>query len=376
MHSKIIVATFLAGLSSATAAEGTDALRQALTSLPASVLMSERPDQAYFLSVEAVSALPEATGKDVPMHKLIRLALGDNMLPARSLALSDPAEWEARAGTSIDAVRSFTAFGQPPGHALQWAFRTEADAAGLMDTLLTLGFEPMPQAGVLGNGEPLRLNPAQRDPANPWRTSIGAAQFAAARGEIVVQAQTPEAASALATSGPSAEENPILLTALAGMDAAAADGLVLQAMVISPLFGLIGADPGDLLVTSGGDWAAMKAAIEARIAASAEGVPPYFGGIIADLQHEHPAFVASLAYPDCTIAESAATTLAERWNSPAGERVPGTITTAVAEGVDGLCAATITVVRDTDSVETNMAYTFMIENFLRGMPTLLQISSQ
>jgi hypothetical protein len=74
-----------------------------------------------------------------------------------------------------------------------------------------------------------------------------------------------------------------------------------------------------------------------------QGIPAYFGGIMADVQNHRPKLVMTLVYPDCEIAETAAQMIEKRWATTMADSGPATFETATFEGVDGLCAAAVAV---------------------------------
>src|SRR5690606_31246582 len=128
---------------------------------------------------------------------------------------------------------------------------------------------------------------SKRNPADPWRSSVGAATFAAARDNAIIQAAMPEALPMMLADAPAAGGNPIVVAALGGLEAILGDDLLVQAMLISPAFGLGSLDAAALL-TQGGDIDSIRQKLEAELEAGSRGIPPYFGGIIADSQGEQP----------------------------------------------------------------------------------------
>lgn len=142
--------------------------------------------------------------------------------------------------------------------------------------------------------------------------------------------------------------------------------------MISPLFGMMVLDPAALLSPSP-DMEETKKRMEEQMAAVSQGIPPYLGGIIADVQHDQPGVGIALAYPDCTIAQEAADAIAARWGDMAGEAAQGEVTAHTAEGEGGFCAATVSVFVDADSPEQSPAYRALIEAYMRGQAGILQI---
>ncbi len=365
MRHAIIAASLLLSTSGAALAQNLDALRDSLDHLPASVLMQEYGDLAYFVDVKVAADL-----SDGEVRPFSRVLTGADLLALQALSGSE-AEWESKAGTTIDRLQYFAGYGRPPNSHAFWGLSDEAAATGLIETLESIGFESA-GAGVIGNGEPQRMDPSLRDPSDPWRTNIGAAQFAAALGTNVVQTQTPQAAALAAAEQPRLGDNPIMQTALSGLEQAVGDSQVVQATIISPLFGMTGLDPRAFLSPSA-DMEETKRKIEEQMASLGSGIPPYMGGIVADLQGDSQGVGIALAYPDCAIAQEAADSIAARWVELADEAAQGEITAQNAEAEDGLCAATVTVYLDEQNAVQNPAYRAVVDIYMRGQPGVLQI---
>lgn len=367
MRRTVIAASLFLTASAPVLAQNLEALRDGLNHLPATIFFGAQGDVAYFVDMEAL-----VQDSDGPAFR--RVLVGADMIPLQSLSMAEPAEWESKAGTTTDKVRYFTAFGRPPDGHTFWGLTDEAAAAEMIDTLETLGFETAGSAGVVGNGEPQRFAPDKRDSTDPWRTMVGAAQFAAAKGNNVVQTQTPQAAMIAASEQPSLTDNAIVQTALNGLEAAAGDSRVVQAVVISPLFGVANLDPATLLGPSA-DMEETRQKLQAQIDELGAGIPPYLGGIVADLEADQSGVGIALAYPDCAIAGAAADTIAERWGELADGTAQGQIITGTAEGLEGLCAATVTVSVDADGGMQNPAYRTVLDAYMRRGPSVLQIGA-
>ncbi|KQT45725.1 hypothetical protein ASG47_12275 [Devosia sp. Leaf420] len=369
MRSCVIAAGLLLATAAPVLAQNTNPLRDGLDHLPATLLSGQTGDFAYFLDMHTLMSLVDDDSAPRPQLRAMPIV---DVLALESVFETEPAEWEAKAGTTIDKIRYFTGYGRPPNSTSNWGL-VDADAAtDMIAALKAVGFEDAGVSGVVGNGEPQRFDPSKRDPSDPWRTAIGAAQFAAAVGTNVVQAQTPQAATVAAGQQPSLGDNPIVATALAGLEQAAGNGQVVQAVVISPLFGMAALDPAAMLAPSA-DMDETKERLEEQMAALSQGIPPYLGGIIADIQHDRPGVGIALTYPDCAIAEEAADAIATRWVDMAGDAAQGEVTANTAEGEGGFCAATVSVFVDADSPEQNPAYRVLIETYTRGQVGILQI---
>ncbi|WP_157755499.1 hypothetical protein [Neomegalonema perideroedes] len=239
-----------------------------------------------------------------------------------------------------------------------------------------MGFEPVEGLeDALINGEPMKQDFGRRNPADPWRGSIGQAVAVGGKGAALIHAPTPEAIGFLRAMERSALETPALATALAGLESVAGEGEALQALPFTPVLGLeAGFDPAELLLRArpGQDMAVLRAEIEARMAETAQGLPPYFGGLLADAQIQgRPALVVSLAYPDCATAQAAAERSAGLWRAelpePAAE-----ISASHAEGVEGLCAAVILGLGEAQEGLANPLASAALNRILRrdGLPML------
>ncbi len=369
MRRSVIAAGLLLTTSVSAFAQNLDALSDALNHLPATLLVGDRGDIAYFVDVRVVMGLADGKPDARPFFRVLS---GADINALASLARTEQSEWEAKAGTRMDKLVYFAGYGVPPNAHSFWGLSDAAAASDMISTLESIGFEHAGAPGVIGNGEPQRMDPAKRDPSDPWRTMIGAAQFAAAKGSNVVQAQTPQAAMLAAAQQPSLGENPILQTALAGLEQSVGDSQIVQATIVSPLFGITGIDPMAVMSPSN-DLEETKKRLEEQMEMFGSGIPPYFGGIVADIQHERQGVGIALAYPDCTIAQQAADAVAARWVDLVSEDAQGQITANTAEGEDGLCAATVSVFVDSQDTPQNPAYRAVIETYMRGQQGVLQI---
>jgi len=371
MRQHLVAASLLFSISTPAMAQGGDNLRDGLAHLPASLLVQAHGDIAYFVDIEALNGLAAGGEGAQPFARIMSGAEINGLV---TYAGTEPAEWESKAGTSGDTLRYFTGYGRQPNGVSFWGLTNESAAEDMIANLATLGFEAAGAPGVIGNGEPMRFDPQKRDPADPWRTRVGAAQFAVAKGNTVIQAQNPQEAALAAADQPALGEQPAMQVVLDGLEAAAGDASIVQAVVISPLFGLTGLDPAAVLSMSG-DMSETRQNIEAQMAELDAGIPPYMGGIVADLGGERQGVVMALAYPDCTIAGEAADQIAERWVAMAGEAAQGEIATDTAEGADGLCAATVSVAIEPGDAAQNPAYRAIIDRHFRNEAGVLQIGT-
>jgi hypothetical protein len=86
--------------------------------------------------------------------------------------------------------------------------------------------------------------------------------------------------------------------------------------------------------------------------------------------------VLSLTFGDCGTAQTAALQIEQRWAQTMPEIAQGTITTGAPEGVDGLCAATVTIVGDSEDPAANPVFNALYESYMRQQFTVLQIGHE
>lgn len=369
MRRSILAASLVLTTSVPVFAQNLDALREGLNSLPPSLLMEARGDLAYFVGIQAINGLAEGSPD---LRPYFRVMVGTDINALNSLSRTDPTQWQEKAGIGIDQLRSLVGFGQPPNVVNLWGLADADAATSMMTALKARGFETAGADGVIGNGEPMRMDPEQRDPSDAWRTMIGAAQFAAVKGNSVVQAQTPQEALLVSSQQTGLGETPIFETALAGLEHTVGDSAIIQATVISPIFGLGDIDPA-LVLSPSADMDETRQKIEGQMAALGTGIPPYHGGIIADVQGEQTGVGIALTYPDCETARVAADLLGTRWSEMVVDAAKDQTTADTALGRDGLCAATLSVVIENDNLELNPAYRSVIDAYFRREPGVLQI---
>lgn len=332
----------LGGVIPASAEESTHKLRQALGQMPQVILSNPSGMQAYFLDVPAWRGTSEG---DTTVAGLRRLVLAQGIETVQGLQANDAlSAWNTKAGLPFDEISYFAGFGSPPMSISYWGLRDASAAKNLMDALGERGFTPVGGAasGILGNGAPNAISPKDRDPSDPWRGPLGRSAFAMPIGNAILKAPAPEAMAQLARTDPSAADNVFVAAALDGLDGMldGDGGTIVQAAVLSPGLGLEQFDPAPLLSSSPGNIAAAKAAIEAGAEAAGKGIPPYFGGILADVDaDDRPVMIVSLVYPDCDIADAAVARLKSRWAEGPGADVEAEIDGRSVATPGGVCAA-------------------------------------
>lgn len=352
-------------------AQNLEPLNEALDKLPDIVLQNPRADQAAFVDMEALRRLSALDGAISP-QTLQRAVLGVAIEPVQALTLGPAQEWNEKAGIDLAEVRYFIGFGSAPQSATVWGLRDNAAADGMLGALQKRGFTAS-GAGVLGNGEPGRINPSRHDPSDPWLGTGGAARFAGAKGNVVLQSSAPQAVTMLQRDARGADEHPIVRTALAGLEAAVGDHTIVQALVVSPVLGLRAGDPAQWVGQPGEPLAALQSRLQGGVPQDSEGLPPWLGGIIVDAQADQPAAAISLTYADCDAARKAATLMKQRWADTMPENAQGDmVAEAVPGSQDGLCAATLRV-----SAQTQEAPLFrsVIAAMMRRQFTVLQIGA-
>jgi hypothetical protein len=328
----------------ATAEESTHKLREALGQMPQIILSNPSGMQAYFLDVPAWRG---TMGSDMSSAGLIRLVLAQGIETVRGLQTADAlAAWDVKAGLPFDEISYFAGFGSPPMSISYWGLRDSSAAGRLMEALGERGFTPVGGAGsgILGNGAPNAISPKDRDPSDPWRGPLGRSAFVMPIGNAILKAPVPEAMAQLARTDPSAADNAFVAVALDGLDGMLDEdrGTIVQAAVLSPGLGLEQFDPARLLSSAPGDIAAAKAALEAGAADAGKGVPPYFSGILADVDGgDRPVMIVSLAYPECATADAAVAKLESRWTEGPGTSVEAEIDGQSVSTPGGLCAAVV-----------------------------------
>lgn len=357
MRLRALALALLAGTASPSLAQSaTDTLHQALEAMPELILTNPAPTRAVFFDVAAWRAV---SNKEVSVDTVKRLSLAPALPPVDVIAQNGLANWDEKAGVAIDDIAYFAGFGEQPTWLTYWGLADEAAASEVYETLAAGEFEPIPgKDGVIGNGEPMAMDFEKRDIENPWRGSAGQASFATTAGNALVQATTPELFNVLSASETSVADNAATLAALDGLQVLAGpeDGKIIQATLISPAFGLSAADPAALMSENPSDFDTLKEKMEAAAAAADEGVPPYFGGIIADVQYaDHSAMLISLAYADCAMAETAVATMISRWNANMAETLPGEVTGETVQGDEEMCTAAFSVANPADAEQGNPA---------------------
>ncbi|MDO8942813.1 MAG: hypothetical protein Q7U75_06490, partial [Desulfobacterales bacterium] len=209
----------------------------------------------------------------------------------------------------------------------------------------------------------------------PWRSVVGAASFVRPGDTVLIHAARPETLMAVGMPGALLTSHPMVATALAGLDDVVSEGQIVQAILISPLFGLDRGMSAELLLPGTGTLEEVRERIMAEADARLIGIPPYFGGIIADVQMEGPGVALSLTYAECEMAGQAAEMIAQRWVEMMPEPAQGEITHGAVAGPGALCAAVFTVEGASVDPVVNPVFGALFDGFIRGQFDVLRIGN-
>jgi hypothetical protein len=296
------------------AADNVAALRAALGQMPESVLATNDPMPIAYLDVEAMS---RAENGALSESALRRVTIARSIRPMDTLMYGGR-NFTEKAGVAFEDVSYFAGYGQPPKRLSYWGLADPKAASMLFDALPARKFKPVQaDPGMLANGEPRAVNFEIRDGENPWLGELGQSSYVITRGHAVVQASAPEDFKPITEMTRSVADNVAVEIALTGLETAPAakDATIVQAMLVTPFFGLAAVDPSSVFIGEPADLEATRKKIEAMVAESAKGIPPYLTGIITDVQlSDRAALLVSLAYADCTSAETAVQTIQKRWH--------------------------------------------------------------
>lgn len=360
--------------SSATAQNNTNTLEQALGQLPDKVFSNSDPMPILFLDVQGWRELDDGAPSPVSMR---RLALAQTIRSIQPIGYGLDS-WAAKSGISFDDLQYFIAFGQQPAAVTYWGLDSEQSTAQFLVRLGQAGFKKVDGSatGLLANGEARKIDITKVDAANPWRGTMGEASFVMPHETSLVQASSPDALVELAQINTSALDSEVISTTLKGLrEAGNADGTIIQAGVISPLFGLEASDPAEVLSASRRDFEEARRKLKQLADQSGAGLPPYFGGIIADVQiNQRPGVVISLAYGDCSSAEQAVDDLSKAWRQTMSTADSNKIEGRTVEA-GGLCAAAVTILSETSNDTSNPIFARLMDKYLRRDFSVLKIGS-
>jgi hypothetical protein len=341
-----------------------DALRQALSGLPAVVTENPEPVQALFLDLSALSRVA-GQAQGWPPEALGRISAAADMPPMRALQSSGVEGWNTAAGLPLQQVQSFTSVGDI---AVIWRPADAAALPGLLEHLRQRGFTPGPD-GLLTDPGPIPLPERMRD---PWRILRHGPSSVLRDGDALVQSASPDGARRFAQVPPaeSAAAEPTVRAALEGVEARLGAGRVVQAVLFAPTLTLRQQDPAAVLRNGPN---AARERLRRDTETIGQGLPPYRRGLMVDVAGEQrPALLVSLTYPDCGTAETATAKVRAFWDTPAfNGAVPAEISTEAVNGETG-CAATILIETAPDGL-ANPAFRQVWNAILQRQPTPLDI---
>ncbi|MBB1626418.1 hypothetical protein A9974_14400 [Achromobacter sp. UMC71] len=376
MRLKALALCMLAGFgSSAVAQDSTQSLQQAFKQLPPMVLGAPEAMQVFFMDVQAWRGL-EKTGPSP--EGLRRLAFAPFIRPLESLGYGlDP--WSLNAKVSFDDVSYFAGFGQAPANISYWGLKDKQAVAKLVADLKQGDFAAVDGdvPGLIANGAAGAMDMKKGNPKDPWRGMMGKTSFVLPRDTALIQASSAADMKRLAQPAPSVADNEIVAAAVAGLkEGVPADrGRIVQAVVISPVIGLAAIDPAKVLLASGADINTAKQNLQAAAEANGRGIPPYFGGIIADAQIDNlPAVVVSLSYADCATAKQAVDGIGAAWKESMAAAVEAKISGRTVEA-GKLCAAVVNLTSPKAENAGNPILAQVMNRYMRRELTLLQIGT-
>lgn len=371
MNSSFLMAAAFIALPMCLSAENakpTERLRAVLQQMPAAAVSLSDALIGIFVDPNAAS---HAKGELPWLSGMIR--------PLEALAMAGPDAWGAASGIPADTIRSFLSFGQPPRDTTIWGQVPGAEEM-LGPKLQELGFLPVTDSvGIYGNGEPLIVDFAKRSPGDPWRGTTGLASFIAFDNDGIIQSTTPEAVAAVLDAGKHVAEIPFLKLSLDAIDSAAGDAPVIQALLFSTASGLDAGLPAGFLTEDPKTFKDLMATLKGDIATPKSGIPPYFGGLLADARIDgKPGLLIVVSYPTCEQAEEAASGIRTLWQAEEiegkamADRIPGALATDHIAG-HGLCAAIVTITGASDP-SVQQPFDFAVAAFMRGGFPLLRIA--
>ena len=350
----------------------TDRLREMLQHMPVEGVSTTSPLLAIYADPGAVDRA------DGPPSQVV---LGSMIWPLAALSMAGRDVWSAETGMPAGEIGSFLTFGQPPKNVTIWGHLPNAEKH-LKPNLQERGFTAVTDMpGIYGNGEPMVPNLARQSLGNPWRGAAGQASFIAFDDCAIIQATTPEAVAAVSDPGQTVAALVFVKTALDAIDSAAGDALITQAAFFSTAAGLDHALPEGFLSADPKTFQELAASLQSEIETPQSGIPPYFGGFLADARISgHPALLIAVTYPSCDDAEEAASGIEALWQTeevegkPMADQIPGTLTADHIEG-GSLCAAIVTITGAPDTAAPR-PFDFAATALMRGSFPLLRIGLQ
>lgn len=300
------------------------------------VLAQQSPYQFEFVDLQAFD--DAGTALNTPAGAR-RLAFGWNIDGIQAFGSTDDATWESNFGAPRAEIRWVAGSGIAPDVTTLWGLKDGQAREQLVAGLSDRGFAQTSQSSdkILGNGEAGGFDLQKNDPKNPWRGAMGAARFVMPLDVAVVGAPNP----ALLT--PFGMKETQKLNEYAPMQAILdaineQDGTLMQAAIISPVFGMQATDlPADFFTGKPED---ILKAWQSSTKSEADSLPLYHAGAIADLQYNSkPALLIALAFADCEAADSAVKVVSERWKTSELATLAEELKTSTVKASDGVCVS-------------------------------------
>lgn len=376
MRLKAVALCVIAGISAPVSAQSdTRVLEEALEKIPQKTLSTAQAMQIFFLDVQAWRALDKA-GPSV--EGMRRLALSQQIRPLESIGYGLDS-WSTKAKVSFDELAYFAAFGQAPDSVTYWGLQNKQATLSLVNALKDTDFfevdGDIPE--LVANGEANKLDFLKADAGSPWRGATGASSFVFPLDNALIQASSGSEMNALAQPTPSVADSEIIAAALDGLKdvVSSGGGNIVQAVIISPIFGLDGVDPAKILPSSPDDTETAEKNFRENVDANRQGIPPYFAGIITDVQIDGaPAVIISLSYPDCLMAEDAVKGVAAAWKESMAGTVEGAVSGRTVQA-DKLCAGVVSFIASKAESAANPIVSNLMNRYLQRDFTILQIGS-
>jgi hypothetical protein len=355
--------------------DSTHTLQQALKQVPQKVLTAPEAIQISFFDVHAWRGL-EQTGPAADGMR--RLSIAQAITPLQSIGYGLE-KWSESAHIPFEELSYFAGFGQSPGNVTYWGLKDKAATAKFVSRLKQADFKPVDGdvAGLMANGEPNKPDLTKATGQQPWRGTMGMPTFVLPLDAALVQAGAPTGMKALSQPTPSVADSEIVGAAVAGLKEAVPldNGRIVQAAVISPVFGLPGVDPATVLMSSPADLEGAKQKLQAAAASSHEGIPPYFGGIVADVRvKDVPAVVISLSYSDCAVAQQAVDGIGAAWKKAMAATVQADVKGRTVQA-GKLCAAVVSLTAPKADYAGNPILSQLMNRYMQREPSVLQIGT-
>lgn len=377
MHVKALALCLMTGFAATAAAQdSTQTLQQAFKQIPQLVLTAPDAMQVVFIDVQAWRGLEPAGPSDDGMR---RLAMASWISPLEAIGYGLE-QWSTNAKVPFDELSYFAAFGRAPANITYWGLKDPQAVGRFVDRLKLADFAAVDAggvAGVLANGEAHKQDLKKSNPRDPWRGMMGKTSFVMPLGAALIQAPAPDGMKLLSQPTPSVADSEVVAASMAGLkQAVPADrGRIVQAALVSPVLGLSAVDPAKVLLSPRADADTAKHNFEAAAASSARGIPPYFGGLLADVQLDQaPAVVISLSYADCATASRAVDGIDAAWKQSMAGAVQAKFSGRTVEA-GKLCAAVVSLVSPTAENAGNPILSQVMSRYMRREFTLLQIGA-